>query len=200
MAKSWYGDWGLGEILMTPIFARPRVTQPAFVGTLKPNGDVNKTNYKNKLDCTTNIYQSIDDDSASTYITTDEILMATCDGTPEVRTCRFDMTNPSPAPNGAESVSVRVRARYNSAEADPSIDMVIKLYESTTLIATGGTEALTGSHVWYILFLSQAQKDAVSNWNNVRIDASMTICEGTDAGSGGGSIKGEIEEEEITFT
>lgn len=180
---------------MTLIMMRPKTTQAAFIGTLKPNVDIAKVNWEDELGGTTNIFNSIDDDSASTFIITDEILMAFCGGSEEQRTCRFHMSNPSPLPSGAEDVTVRVRARYKSSASNPSIDMTIKLFQGGTLKATSSLSALTGSHVWYIDFLTQAQKDSVSDWTDVRVDVDMSICE-----NAGDPIFGEIEEMEITFT
>ncbi len=178
-----------------PLPSMRQKTRPkGFIGTIKPDADIAKANWEQETGDTTDIFESIDDDVSSTFIRTDEITMAFCGGSEEDRTCRFDMEAPATAPSGAEQINVRVRARYNSSGSNPAIVMTVRLYEVSTLRATKATDNLTGSIILYPWILSQAQKDAVGNWNNVRIDVAMSICE-----DDGDPIRGEIEEEDIVF-
>jgi hypothetical protein len=82
---------------------------------------------------------------------------------------------------GAGTVTVRVRSR-KSASAGHTIDHVVTLVQGTTTIATQTVANIDEVWTTRVFTLSEAERNAVTNWGDVRVRVSRV---GTTGGAGG---------------
>lgn len=186
---------------MTPLpVLRQKLAPLGFVGVIDPDEEVTMGNWEDDggnacsgggIDCAADVA----DDSDSTYVQNEEILMAFCGGSEEVRNIRFGFENPTDDPSGSETIIVNTRARYStSGTNNPAASMVVRLYELTTLRGTASSDALTTSFQTFSWNLSQSIIDSVTNWDDIRVDVEVTVCE-----DDGADIRAQIAFIEIQF-
>ena len=164
------------------ILGKQKTGQPGFIGTIVPNGDVVTTNWEDEGGATSDLFDSVDDSSDSTYNITDGILMAFCGGSEVTRNIRWAFENPSTNPSGVESTIVYVRARISGVGADPTVTMQLDAWDGTTYkFAESSTHTLTTSWAWYAWVWTTAERVVFADlgWSGFRLDCDFTICEDT---------------------
>jgi hypothetical protein len=120
---------------------------------------------------TTDIFEHVDSESDADHV---ELRSANHIVTSGSRSLRFFMQNPSAAPSPTQTVDLRARCEWidvfgsaNPDAGDPNI--VISLFENTTLRAASSAVAITETPVDYSLILSEAQINSVTDWDDVRM-------------------------------
>lgn len=183
------------------MITRPRPAPKGWLGTIVPDVDDLKTNWADESLGTTNIYTSIDDPAINDadYIQTDEILLQTCASKVD-RDVRFFLSAPGGTVGTGSGQVVNVRARLNGLDALNCGDMLLRLYNGTTLVIEQSfTHTLTTSFVTWQWALDNTEKAAmVGVWNgDARLWARQSL--GDDTGGTGGSVIGEISEMWVDF-
>lgn len=171
---------------------------PAFTGTLLPNGDAGVGGWEGDSDESTNLHDLVNDglDTNWVRILDTAPVLSVC-ATTENDSIDFNFDNPSTAPNGQETVEVRVKARYElPIGGTGSSTMRIRVRELTTTRATRTGFNLTTSFAWFSFFMTQAEKDAVGDWNDIQILADMDSCVDTL----GDELRPNVSQEEMVFT
>ena len=158
-----------------PILMQLPARQP-FSGTLRPDSSVSVSGWENQADGTTNLHNSVNDQSDATYVRQQIPVISVCPTT-ENDSIEFGLENPSTTPNGSESVNLRVKARKAFPFGGSGTStMRIRLRQGTTVISTDSGNGLTTSFAWYDCFLSQAEKNAITDWTNLRALVDADSC------------------------
>ena len=184
---------------MTPMLGRLAGVAPEFIGELDPDEEVVMGNWEDDAGsaCSgaTDCAVPVADDSDTTFVQTELInTMGGC-ASPEVRNIRFGFDDPAVPPTGAETVNVRVTARYTTAGMNGDTgSMVVKIYELTTLRHTFGSVSLTTSFVTHVEGVPQSVKDAIGDWDDIRVDVEHTLCE-----EDGADMRGQVSKIDIQF-
>lgn len=134
--------------------------------TIWANGDRTTSQWEDEGGATTNLWQSVDSESDTDYVTLQIIILN------DTRTLAFNMETPSGEPIGSQTVEVQVRARYlePGVSLPTAPEITIDLDESTTLRAAGSATSLTTAFADYSLFLNQTQINSVTDWADVEVE------------------------------
>ena len=189
--------------LVTIVFNTAPILIPVFAGTLRPNEDNSMAGWEDQGGSTSNMWQDVDDNSDSTYVTlvTGVDMSAHECGVSEQNDDHiFGFTNPSVKPSGWEDVKIRIRARYNQTAGPPEgpcSDMTIRVKQGTSTKRLSVQGALTSSFGTFEFDLTRAEILSFTDWDDLRIEA--------DFSSGGaefdtGTVSPEVAWYEVVFT
>lgn len=143
-----------------------------FVGFIRPDDDIETSGFS-----TTPLWQKLDEenfDDATTQIAS-SIVTSVCftntDHDFEVR-----LSDPAGPPTGNETITVRVRARIDEIiGAAITKNLLFELKEGSVVKASSSV-TLQAGYTTHTDVLSQAQKDSISDWNNLSIRCRARIC------------------------
>ena len=140
-----------------------------FIGTIVPDSDVDASDWT-----PTPLYLELNEDvpdDATTEI--DTIFTGNIE---QVRDFEVGLSNPIIPPTGGEVVTLRARFWLELVTDDVTKrEVKIELRELTSIKKTINTFADKTAYVTTNSVLSQAEKDSISNWNNVRVRITYTV-------------------------
>lgn len=169
-----------------------------FSGTLLPDSvTVGSGSWEDDAGNTTDadLYGSVNDSSDLTYVQHITPGVSVC-STTENFAIEFGFGNPGSDPNGSETVTYRVRARYAITGGTGTATMRLRMREGTTTKATETSLSLTTSLAWYELVMSSDEMHSVSDWTAIRGLADAEVC----VNSAGQEILFQVAEEQIVFS
>ena len=140
-----------------------------FIGFIRPDGDIESSDWTS-----TPLWQKLDEvaqDNATTEITT---IFTGINS--QTRDFEIRLSDPGDPPSGNEVITLRTRFWL-----DEIIGLVnqrevkIQLKQGTTVKKTINTFANLSGYVTTNSVLSQAQKDSITNWNDLRVKLAYTV-------------------------
>lgn len=150
-----------------------------FIGVIRPDSDVETSGWTS-----TPLWSKLDEvspDDATTEITSQGAI-SEC---PTTESFDFEvgMSNPGSPPSGSEIVTIRARAWLHLVVgATPSTrTFLVQVKETTTVRASQSFTLNVSSYQTHSFTMSQAEKDAVGNWDNIRIRCVETSCLDSEA-------------------
>ena len=142
-----------------------------FVGFLRPNADVDVTGWT-LLPINEKLDEVTPDDATTETISQD----FDDSGSEQVHDFEVHLSNPGDTPNGTEVMTIRVRHRLEiELGATVVNNVIIRLKQGGTTIRQYNTSSNEGSYVTTTFTLSQAQKDAITDYDDLRIFYSLGV-------------------------
>ena len=144
-----------------------------FIGFIRPDSDVETSDWT-----ATPLWSKLDEtspDDATTQITSTTNITE-C---PTTETFDFEvgMSNPASPPTGQETVTIRVRALADEVIGSmPTKTLLVQVKETTTVRASSSFTLSAAGWTTPSFTMSQAEKDAVGNWDNMRVRCAVTLC------------------------
>ncbi len=174
LTDAWVRDGGTWKKFFTG--------ETQFIGSINPDGNIQTSDWSTPLWEKISDSQQSEPDDATTQTTSSSIQNA---DNPESFDFEVTMSNPATTPVGSETVKVRVRIYVDmSLGSLIEDDLKIQLKQGTTVKATRNTSVNTGSYSTKALTLSQAEKDSITDWNDLRVLIEIN-CQVTDEGDEG---------------
>ena len=128
---------------------------------LRPDSDNLTTGWTDQAAGTTNLYQTIDETSASDA---DYVRSPNNPGSSDI--VRFGLSNPGVVVDTAQPVTIRVRHRFDAV----SNTVVVRLNESTFTRAARTFNSIGSSFATSTITLTEAEKSSITNWDNLFIE------------------------------
>ena len=159
------GTWKLVKALRVRDGAAWRVVFEAFIGFLRPDSDVDASDWS-----ASPLYQKLDEvspDDATTEI--DSELFSNPAGA-DVYDFDVGLSNPAIQPIDTEVVTLRVRHWMEILSGGlVSNDVEIELKEGSVIRASLSTSGHTGVYQTHEIVLSQAEKESIINYNDLHV-------------------------------
>ena len=140
-----------------------------IIGFLRPDADIETSDWT-----ATPLWSKLDDTSPDDATT--EISASFAGNGTQVKDFEIALSNPSGTPTTREVVTFRVRFWLDviSFGVDTK-DVKIELKQGSTVKKTINTVASTVGYVTDTSTLSQAEKDSISDWDNLRVRVEYTV-------------------------
>lgn len=162
-----------------------------FTGFIRPDADSETSGWTS-----TPLWSKLDEvspDDATTQIRSSTV-STQCPSTVD-HDFEVALSNPGDTPSGNETMTVRVRAYVDEISGFViTRQILIELKEASAVIAST-TRNLGFSYSTHEMVLSQAQKDSISNWNNLLVRCRTRVC----VDSGGDSARSFVTWIETEF-
>ncbi|KKL57799.1 hypothetical protein LCGC14_2231780 [marine sediment metagenome] len=150
-----------------------------FVGRIHPDSDIDTSGWTS-----TPLFEKLDEvtpDDASTEITSGTVSSVCLSNT--VHDFEVGLSNPTLTPTGGEEVTLKIRAWLHEVSGVVIIkDLRVQLKEGANVRATLNT-VLSLSYTTESLVLSQAEKDSITDWDNLSVNVRTTLCMENPGGS-----------------
>lgn len=140
-----------------------------FIGTIRPDGDQSTVGWT-----TTPLWSDLDESSPDDSTT--EVLHRFTSDVQEVSEFEVTLSNPATTPTARETVTLRTRfwlELINNGVTEK--DVKIELKEGAVVRKTINAVASTIGYVTNISALSQAEKDSITDWDNLRVNVEFTV-------------------------
>ena len=152
-----------------------------FIGFIRPDADIETVGFTS-----TPLWQKLDEvthDSDTTHIQGGTVTSVCPTNT--AHDFEIRLSHPSITPSGNETITVRVVARHEEVVGFfVTRQMFFQLKQGTVVRATSSTFSLSGSYQTFSDVLTQAQKDSITDWNDVRIRCRSNLCVENSGDSG----------------
>ncbi len=143
-----------------------------FVGRIHPDSDIDTSGWT-----ATPLFEKLDEvtpDDASTEITSDTVTSVCPSHT--VYDFEVGLSNPTLTPTGGEVVTLKIRAWLDEVSGVAlTKGLRVQLKEGASVRATLNT-GLSSSYTTESLVLSQAEKDSITDWDNLSVNVRTNFC------------------------
>lgn len=151
----------------------------AFIGFIRPDSDIETSGWT-----TTPLWNKLDEtspDDATTQITSSN-------GTTECPTVdnrdfEVTLTNPPTTPSGFETVTIRMRGHFHTTAGNLTTKQFRVQVKELTTIRRFELFTAQSTYTTHSFTLTQAEKDAIGNWNDLRINVNFQSCHDAAGGS-----------------
>lgn len=149
-----------------------------FFGTLFPDSTIDSTEWEGNDNGTTNLHTYVNAPTDATFLRLIDPAgnVASCGVDVDTEDINFVLEDASPPVSGEEVVTYNVRARKVQTTGTGTATMTMEFREGATVRASRTGIVLTPGIVTYSDQLSNAERDAVGDWENVRIFVTIDAC------------------------
>ena len=142
-----------------------------FIGFIRPDSDIETTDWTS-----TPLWSKLDEVSPDDTTTEIDSEFFGNPAAPQVYDFEVSLSNPAITPTGAEVVTLKVRHWLEILSGGiTSNDVTIELKQGSTVKATISTSGNTGTYVTSSKVLSQAEKDSITNWDDLRVRFEQSV-------------------------
>jgi hypothetical protein len=157
------GSWKRIEQLHVRNAGSWSVVWAMFLGTLRPDSDIETSDWTN-----TPLYQKLDEVTADDSTT--EVNAQFSGNSQQIKDFEVALSNPASTPTAGEVITIRSRFWLElTAFGEVQKDVKTELKEAGTVRKSVSVAANTSGYTTMAAVLSQAEKDSIGDWTNLRV-------------------------------